>query len=62
MGFGDRVSDPAGNGFVPAFALAFYVFGCVLLVFTDATLAARHLQSAVDAAPLTPKARALLGR
>lgn len=42
MGFGDRVSDPVGSGWVLAFALAFYVLGCVLLVFFGPSFGALH--------------------
>ena len=42
MGFGDRVSDPVGSGSVLAFALAFFVVGCVLLVFFGPSLGALH--------------------
>lgn len=39
---GDRVSDPAGSGWVLALALAFYAAGCFLIVFTGASLGALH--------------------
>lgn len=42
MGFGDRVSDPVGSGCVLALALAFFVLGCVLLVFTGPSFGALH--------------------
>ncbi len=42
IGFGERVSDPIGSGTVLAFALAFYVLGCVLLILTGGTLGTLH--------------------
>lgn len=42
MGFGDRVSDPIGSGWVLTLALAFYVLGCALLVFTGPGLGVLH--------------------
>ncbi|HEY9179109.1 MAG TPA: hypothetical protein VIO32_00215 [Candidatus Baltobacteraceae bacterium] len=38
----DRVSDPAGSGWVLVFALAFYALGCLLLAFAGASLGALH--------------------
>lgn len=42
IGLGDRVSDPAGSGWVLAFALAFFITGCFLVVFTGASFGALH--------------------